>query len=61
MSCSTSISDFIPSVHLIANTVLFAYADELLIRKDKTFGKLKKQTDKVIEEGEFVSLMLSAA
>ena len=61
MSCSTSINDFIPSVHSIANTVLFAYADELLIRKDKTFGKLKKQTDKVIEEGEFVSLMLSAA
>ena len=41
--------------------MLFATADELLIHKDTTFGKLKKASDKVIEEGEFVSMMLSAA
>ena len=57
----TSISDWVPSVHLINNVVLFATADELCIHKDTTYGKLKKATDKVIEEGEFVSMMLSAA
>ena len=57
----TSISDWTPSVHLIKNAVLFASADELLIHKDFTYGKLKKSTDKVIEEGEFVSMMLSSA
>ena len=41
--------------------MLFATADELFIHKDITYGKLKKATDKVIEEGEFVSIMLSAA
>ena len=61
MRYTTSISDWVPSVHLIKNVVLFASADELLIHKDTTYGKLKKATDKVIEEGEFVSMMLSAA
>ena len=61
MRYTTSISDWVPSVHLINNVVLFASADELLIHKDTTYGKLKKATDKVIEEGEFVSMMLSAA
>ena len=46
---------------MIGKTVLFATADELFIHKDITYGKLKKATDKVIEEGEFVSIMLSAA
>ena len=57
----TSISDWIPSVHLIGKNVVFASADELTIHKDITFGKLKKATDKVIEQGEFVSIMLNAA
>ena len=57
----TTISDWSPSVHLIGKTVLFAAADQLLIRKDITYGKLKKASDKVIVEGEFVSIMLSAA
>ena len=61
MRYTTSISDWVPSVHLINNKVLFATADELLIRKDITYGILKKATDKVIEEGEFVSMMISAA
>ena len=61
MRYTTSIRDWIPSVHLVNNIVLFATADELLIHKDTTFGKLKKATDKVIEEGEFVSMMLSTA
>ena len=61
MRYTTSISDWVPSVHLINKTVLFASADELLIHKDITYGKLKKATDKVIEEGEFVSMMLSVA
>ena len=61
MRYTTSISDWVPSVHLINNVVLFATSDELLIHKDITYGKLKKATDKVIEEGEFVSIMLSAA
>ena len=61
MRYTTSISDWVPSVHLINNIVLFATADELVIHKDTTFGKLKKATDKVIEEGEFVSMMLSVA
>ena len=61
MRYTTSISDWVPSVHLISNVVLFATADELSIHKDITYGKLKKATDKVIEEGEFVSMMLSAA
>ena len=46
---------------MINNIILFATADELLIHKDITYGKLKKDSDKVTEEGEFVSLMLSAA
>ena len=57
----TTVSDWIPSVFLIGKTVLFATADELFIHRDITYGKLKKATDKVIEEGEFVSIMLSAA
>ena len=57
----STISDWTPSVHLIGNIVLFAVADELRIHKDATYGKLKKESDKVIEEGEFVSFMLSAA
>ena len=57
----SSIGDWAPSVHLINNTVLFATADELLIYKDTTYGKLKKASDKVIEKGEFVSIILSAA
>ena len=61
MRYTTSISDWVPSVHLINKTILFASADELLIHKDITYGKLKKATDKVVEEGEFVSMMLSAA
>ena len=61
LRCPTSISEWSPSVHLINNVVLFAFADELLIHKDFTYGKLKKSTDKVIEEGEFVSMMLSVA
>ena len=47
-------------MHLIRKTVIFAVADELRIHKDLTYGKLKKSSDKVIEEGEFVSLMLSS-
>ena len=46
---------------MINNIILFATADELLIHKDITYGKLKKDSDKVTEEGEFVSLMLSAS
>ena len=46
---------------MIGKTVLFATADELFIHRDITYGKLKKVTDKVIDEGEFVSIMLSAA
>ena len=61
MRYKTSISDWVPSVHLINNIILFAVADELLIHKDITYGKLRKATDKVIEEGEFVSMMLSVA
>ena len=61
MRYQTSISDWVPSVHLIGNSVLFATADELLIHKDTTYGRLTKATDKVIEEGEFVSMMLSVA
>ena len=57
----TQISSFVPSVHLINNVILFATADELRIKIDKTYGKLKKESDKVIEEGEFVSLMLNYA
>ena len=41
--------------------MLFATADELCIHKDTTYGKLKRASDKVIEEGKFVSIMLSAA
>ena len=41
--------------------MLFATADELIIHKDSTYGKLKKATDKVTEKGEFISMMLSAA
>ena len=41
--------------------MLFATADELIIHKDSTYGKLKKLTDKVIEKGDFISMMLSAA
>ena len=40
--------------------MLFSTSDELIIHKDTTFGKLKKASDKVIEEGEFVSMMLSS-
>ena len=61
MRYQTSISDWVPSVHLIGNSVLFATADELLIHKDTSYGRLTKATDKVIEEGEFVSMMLSVA
>ena len=61
MRYATSVSDWTPSVHLLGNIVLFAAADELRIHKDITYGKLKKQSDKVIEEGEFVSMMLSAS
>ena len=61
MRYQTSISDWVPSVHLIGKVVLFVIADELIIHKDITFGKLKKATDKVIEEGEFVSIKLCAA
>ena len=57
----TASSDWIPSVHLIGKIVIFAAADELFIHKDITYGKLKKATDKVTEEGEFVSIMLCAA
>ena len=49
MRYQTSISDWVPSVHLIGKIVLFVTADELLIHKDITYGKLKKATDKVIE------------
>ena len=49
MRYTTSISDWVPSVHLINKTVLFATSDELIIHKDITYGKLKKTTDKVIE------------
>ena len=61
LQITTSISSWVPCVHLINNIILFATADELLIHKDITYGKLKKDSDKVTEEGEFVSLMLSAA
>ena len=46
MRYATSISDWVPSVHFINNKVLFATADELLIHKDITYGKLKKATSK---------------
>ena len=42
MRYTTTISTWVPSVHLINNVVLFAYADELIIHKDTTYGKLKK-------------------
>ena len=45
---------------MIRKTVLFAVADELRIHRDMTYGKLKKASDKLIEEGEFVTLMLSS-
>ena len=61
MCCTTSICSWSPSVHLIGNTILFATADELFIHKDTTYGKLKKATDKVTEEGEFVSIMINTA
>ena len=61
MRYQTSISDWVPSVHLVGKSMLFATADELIIHKDITYGNLKKATDKVIEEGEFVCIMLSAA
>ena len=61
MRYQTSINDWAPSVHLIGKVVLFATADELVIHKDITFGKLKKATDKVIEQGEYISIMISAA
>ena len=57
----TSIDSWVPCVCLIHNLILFVTADELRIKKDITYGKLKKDSDKVTEEGEFVSLMLSAA
>ena len=55
----SSISSWVPCVLSIKNVILFATADDLIIRKDITYGKLKKDSDKVTEEGEFVSLMLS--
>ena len=61
MRYQTSISDWVPSVHLISNIVLFSTADELVIHKDISYGKLKKATDKLVTEGEFVSIMLSTA
>ena len=57
----TSIRSWVPCVHLIHNMILFATADELIIHKDITYGKLKKDCDKYNEEGEFVSIMLSAS
>ena len=57
----TSTSSWVPCVHLIHNIILFVTADELLIHKDITYGKLKRDSDKVTEKGEFVSIMLNAA
>ena len=57
----TSISSWIPCVHKLHNVIILAVADELRIHKDMTYGKLKKETDKVVEEGEFVSLMICSA
>ena len=62
MQILTSINTWAPSVHLLQNkTILLAIADELRIHKDITYGKLKRASDKVIEDGEFVSLLLSSA
>ena len=57
----TSISSWVPSIHLIHKLILFATADELFIHKDMTYGKLKRDSDKVTEEGEFVSIMISTS
>ena len=57
----TSIDSWVPCVCLIHNLILFVTADELRIKKDITYGKLKKDSDKVIEEGQFVSIMLNTA
>ena len=57
----SSISSWVPSVHLIHNIIIFATADELIIQKGMNYGKLKKEAIKATEEGEFVSLMLSVA
>ena len=43
---------------MIRKTILFAVAGELRLHKDLTYGKLKRSSDLVVEEGEFVSLML---
>ena len=57
----TSASGWTPSIHLVHNTVLFITADELVIHKVMPYGKPNKQDKaEVIEEGEFVSIMLSA-
>ena len=61
MQLMTSVSSWVPCVHLIHNIILLATADDLLLHKDMTFGKLKRKTDRVIEKGEFVSMMLSEA
>ena len=62
MQILTSINTWAPSVHLLQNkTILLAIADELRIHKDITYGVLKRASDKIIEEGEFVSLMLCSA
>ena len=61
MQIMTSISSWIPCVHKLHNVIILAVADELRIHKDMTYGKLKKETDKVVEEGEFVSIMICAA
>ena len=42
MQINSSISGWVPSVHLIKNVVILAIADELIIHKDITYGKLKK-------------------
>ena len=39
--------------------MIFATADELIIKKDTIYGKPMKGTDKTTDEGQFVSLMLS--
>ena len=62
MRYQTSLSDWVPSIHKIHNTILFATADELILKKVMPYGK-PKNSDKVTitKESQFVSLILSAA
>ena len=62
MRRTTIVSVWNPSIHLIDNTILFASADEFLIKKDMPYGKPKKdEKTTVTEEGGYVSIILCAA